>query len=174
MLSYWRPGLQTYLLRICTPCGADTAQKCYWGCEEGGGGSVPSCYQADDACGAGAEPFWSQLSLVQVHAFIFVIAVTHLAYAGVAMALCLWKLGRWRRYEAQAQELRPLRAWCVGRGSVWQEQQQCMGALLVHSMHPSGCIAPVTEIPIYQSEAAGLPRPSRLWHARSRMTDTNR
>ena len=81
------------------------------GVRKGGDGSVPSCYQSDEACGAGSEPFWSQLSLVQAHAFICVIAVTHLLYAGLAMALCLWKLGRWRRYEAQAKELRPLRAW---------------------------------------------------------------
>ncbi|KAL4451706.1 hypothetical protein ABPG75_007368 [Micractinium tetrahymenae] len=68
------------------------------------------CLQAEETCGLGSEPFWSQLAIVQAHLFLFVIAVVHILYACISMLLCLWKLRRWRRYEEAAREqpLRPL------------------------------------------------------------------
>ncbi len=102
---------QGELLRICVTCEGDA---CFWGCNVEVEVDNASCKVAEESCGAGSEPFWSQQAILQAHIFVFVIAVTHIVYAAISMLLCIWKIRRWRRFEERARgNLKPIRFRCM-------------------------------------------------------------
>ncbi|KAE8703246.1 MLO-like protein 11 [Hibiscus syriacus] len=50
----------------------------------------------------GHEPFVSYEGLEQLHRFIFIMAITHLAYSCLTMLLTIVKIHRWRAWEEEA------------------------------------------------------------------------
>ncbi|KAG2424424.1 hypothetical protein HXX76_014477 [Chlamydomonas incerta] len=61
-------------------------------------------YNLTDACGAGREPLWPVSVQHETHYFIFAVAVTHILYCAVTIALTLRKVGLWRKWEEAALE----------------------------------------------------------------------
>ncbi|XP_039001509.1 MLO-like protein 14 [Hibiscus syriacus] len=53
-------------------------------------------------CKEGHEPFVSYEGLEQLHRFIFIMAITHLAYSCLTMLLTIVKIHRWRAWEEEA------------------------------------------------------------------------
>ncbi|GMJ05231.1 MILDEW RESISTANCE LOCUS O 14 [Hibiscus trionum] len=53
-------------------------------------------------CKEGREPFVSYEGLEQLHRFIFVMAITHIAYSCLTMLLAIVKVHRWRAWEEEA------------------------------------------------------------------------
>ncbi|KAI3437800.1 hypothetical protein D9Q98_000247 [Chlorella vulgaris] len=148
LLSLLLAATEAYLLQICISCSGTT---CSWDCqpvpgneEEGGtrrrhllaSDAVDqlSCAQAAETCSPGSEPFWSQLSLIQAHIFLFVVAVVHIIYAAASMLLCLWKLKCWNRFEQHARnhDLQPIRSRFLPRAgdNAFTHTLRCMASVL--------------------------------------------
>ncbi|XP_059641140.1 MLO-like protein 4 [Cornus florida] len=58
-----------------------------------------------DFCPKGHESFASYESLEQLHRFLFVLGVTHVAYSFIAIALAMIKIYSWRTWENQAKSI---------------------------------------------------------------------
>ncbi|PIN15025.1 hypothetical protein CDL12_12331 [Handroanthus impetiginosus] len=58
-----------------------------------------------DYCPKGREPFASYESLEQLHRFLFVLGVTHVAYSFIAIALAMIKIYSWRTWENHAKTM---------------------------------------------------------------------
>lgn len=56
-------------------------------------------------CPKGEESFWTIRALHETHIFIFMLAVTHITYAGLSIVLCTWKLAKWKKWEQQEHDL---------------------------------------------------------------------
>jgi hypothetical protein len=70
----------------------------------GGGGHRRSLLGAAPAgalvaCPDGKAPLYTAESIHDSHVFLLFVAVSHVAYSAATMALCLWRLGRWRHWE---------------------------------------------------------------------------
>ncbi|KXZ43622.1 hypothetical protein GPECTOR_85g352 [Gonium pectorale] len=65
-------------------------------------------YGLSDSCGSDKEPLWPVSVQHETHFFIFAVAVTHILYCAVTIALTLHKVGAWKKWEeaavAQAKE----------------------------------------------------------------------
>ncbi|XP_057951573.1 MLO-like protein 11 isoform X2 [Malania oleifera] len=57
-----------------------------------------------NTCKEGHEPFVSYQGLEQLHRFIFVMAITHIAYSCLTMLLAIVKVHSWRRWEEEARK----------------------------------------------------------------------
>jgi hypothetical protein len=55
-------------------------------------------------CPAGRAPLYTAESIHDSHVFLLFVAVSHIAYSAATMALCLWRVNRWRRWEEEAGE----------------------------------------------------------------------
>ncbi|XP_039026922.1 MLO-like protein 11 [Hibiscus syriacus] len=55
-------------------------------------------------CKEGHEPFVSHEGLEQLHRFIFVMAITHIAYSCLTMLLAIVKIHRWRAWEEETRK----------------------------------------------------------------------
>eukprot|EP00217_Crustomastix_stigmatica_P011919 CAMPEP_0183799224 /NCGR_PEP_ID=MMETSP0803_2-20130417/21018_1 /TAXON_ID=195967 /ORGANISM="Crustomastix stigmata, Strain CCMP3273" /LENGTH=647 /DNA_ID=CAMNT_0026043921 /DNA_START=24 /DNA_END=1963 /DNA_ORIENTATION=- len=53
-------------------------------------------------CGDDRERFLAPHTVHQAHIFLFVLAVTQVIYSCICLGLCLWKVGRWRKWEEGA------------------------------------------------------------------------
>eukprot|EP00803_Ostreobium_quekettii_P010332 evm.model.scf_2388.1 EVM.evm.TU.scf_2388.1 scf_2388:10559-15702(+) len=62
----------------------------------GGGG--------EEVCPSGKESFWSIRTIHETHIFIFVLAVTHILFAGLSMLVCSWKVRQWKQWEDNCQQ----------------------------------------------------------------------
>ncbi|GAB4813555.1 hypothetical protein N2152v2_000601 [Parachlorella kessleri] len=100
-------AFERYLLRICLPCSGDS---CYWQAE-GSEAEPQEEAVVVETCGPGSEPMWAPAAIIQAHALLFTIAAVHILYTTVVMLLCLWKMGRWRRFEehSKAKWLDPIK-----------------------------------------------------------------
>ncbi|KAG0629654.1 hypothetical protein M758_1G119500 [Ceratodon purpureus] len=55
-------------------------------------------------CRAGSEQAVTATGLHQLHIFIFLLAGVHVIYSFLTMALALWKVHSWRKWEKEAQQ----------------------------------------------------------------------
>ena len=83
-------ALQEPLLKICVSGGSSSAEQ----------------YTHD--CGEGKKPFWSATTIHQTHIFIFILAVTHVAYISLSMLVCILKLNSWKKWETGDHDIVPL------------------------------------------------------------------
>ncbi|XP_024373337.1 MLO-like protein 14 [Physcomitrium patens] len=65
---------------------------------------LASASSTSSTCSAGYEPFVSPATLHQLHIFILVLALVHVAYSCLTMLLALIKVYRWRKWENEAHE----------------------------------------------------------------------
>jgi len=92
-------ALQEPLLKICTKESVS---------------SISSGYVDDPAekythsCPVGEKPFWSATTIHQTHIFIFILAVTHVAYISLSMLVCIIKLNSWKKWEQGNHDIVPL------------------------------------------------------------------
>lgn len=71
-------------------------------------GESSSAEQYTHDCGEGKKPFWSATTIHQTHIFIFILAVTHVAYISLSMFVCILKLNSWKKWEAGDHDIVPL------------------------------------------------------------------
>jgi len=71
-------------------------------------GESLSADQYTHDCGDGKKPFWSATTIHQTHIFIFILAVTHVAYISLSMFVCILKLNSWKKWEAGNHDIVPL------------------------------------------------------------------
>ncbi|GFR49743.1 hypothetical protein Agub_g11900, partial [Astrephomene gubernaculifera] len=117
---------QQYLAMICIP---HTANSSYY--------KYKLTYELTDSCGEGREPLWPVSVQHETHYFIFAVAVTHILYCALTIALTLKKVGTWRQWEDAA--LAEARA---GAGDV-KVMQESVSRSLINAMCASA-LASVT------------------------------
>ena len=71
-------------------------------------GESSSAEQYTHDCGEGKKPFWSATTIHQTHVFIFILAVTHVAYISLSMLVCILKLNSWKKWETGDHDIVPL------------------------------------------------------------------
>ncbi|GIM09108.1 hypothetical protein Vretimale_12949 [Volvox reticuliferus] len=82
---------QEYLARICIPHTHGSSYDKY-----------KKKYNLADNCAEGKEPLWPVSVQHETHYFIFAVAVTHILYCALTIALTLRKVATWRPWEDAA------------------------------------------------------------------------
>ncbi|GLC47186.1 hypothetical protein PLESTF_001807400 [Pleodorina starrii] len=115
---------QEYLAMICIP---QTAGSSYY--------KYKLNYDLKDHCAEGKEPLWPVSVQHETHYFIFAVAVTHILYCALTIALTLHKVGTWRPWEEEA-----LAESKSGSGDV-KVMQETVSRSLIRSMCTSALAA---------------------------------
>ncbi|XP_042507958.1 MLO-like protein 4 isoform X2 [Macadamia integrifolia] len=86
-----------------------------------------------DYCPEGLEPFASYESLEQLHRLLFVLAVTHVSYSFITIALAMLKINSWRKWENEAKSMaNESRGITTGNSGIL-----CMSTVIFHhTSHP--------------------------------------
>ncbi|EFJ49600.1 hypothetical protein VOLCADRAFT_89482 [Volvox carteri f. nagariensis] len=87
----YSPHHAEYLAQICIPNTAGSSYIYY-----------KQKYGLSDECAEGKEPLWPVSVQHETHYFIFAVAVTHILYCAVTIALTLHKVATWRQWEDEA------------------------------------------------------------------------
>ncbi|KAE8799714.1 Protein MLO [Hordeum vulgare] len=84
-------------------CISEDAADVMWPCKRGTEGRKPSKYV--DYCPEGKVALMSTGSLHQLHVFIFVLAVFHVTYSVITIALSRLKMRTWKKWETETTSL---------------------------------------------------------------------
>ena len=55
-------------------------------------------------CPDGTGPLWESKLIHKVHILIFLVAVAHVVYGSVSLAISMWSMRRWKHFEEAAQQ----------------------------------------------------------------------
>ncbi|VFR02507.1 unnamed protein product [Cuscuta campestris] len=96
-------------------------------------------YSRKHSCPQGHESFASKESLEELHQFLFVLGVTHVSYSFLAVALAMFKISSWRRWEnhANSMVLQGLRGSRSSEAASYHTKMRRLSTFIFHqTSHP--------------------------------------